>query len=70
MPNKPMNPGEVVLHVFGQTLAAKICGLDRASVWRWSKRGLVPANHHVTLLEGAKQHGLRLTPKDLVLGRD
>jgi len=70
-----LTPGQVVLKVLGQTLAARELEIDQSTVWRWAQPkpkgsgGIVPARHHARLIEIARTHRKRLTAADLVHGR-
>lgn len=70
-----LTPGQVVLHVLGQTLAARELEVDQSTVWRWAQDkprgtgGVVPARYHVRLIEIARANRKRLTAADLVHGR-
>lgn len=74
MPDKFLNPAEVVVRAFGGVRPlARLLDLSPAAVthWRKAKRGAgrVPAKQQVALLALAKARGIRLTPDDLIVGR-
>jgi len=64
MQDKPNPILEHLTRVFGsQAEVARIVGLDRSSVHRWSS---VPARHHRALLEEARRRRIALRQSDLV----
>jgi DNA-binding transcriptional regulator YdaS (Cro superfamily) len=66
-------PASVVIDTFGGVRkTARLLGLSPGAVSRWQTRdgGAVPGKHHVALLLAAKSARLKLTPNDLVLGRE
>lgn len=66
-------PAEVVIETFGGVRkTARLLGIDAGAVSRWGSRdgGAVPAKHYLPLLAAAKALRKKLTPNDLVLGRE
>ena len=64
-------PVEVAIAVFGSANAVAVAlGVHYSRVSRWRKHGHVPAEHQAPLLTAARERKLRLTPHDLVYGRE
>lgn len=66
-------PATVVIETFGGVRkTARLLGIDAGAVSRWGSRdgGAVPAKHYLTLIAAAKAMRKKLTPNDLVLGRE
>ena len=74
-----LSPAEAVIRAWGGTRAtARRFKVDPSTVHYWqlpkAKKGtggLIPSNHHVTILDAARKDGKReITPDVLVLGLD
>jgi hypothetical protein len=74
-----ISPAEYVAQAFGgrEKLAAFL-GLNRVTVWRWSRpvdergrgcNGAIPHHYQAIILRIARRDGLDITAEDLVLGR-
>ena len=69
-PSTHMNPAEYVIHILGGPRAtARYVGRDHSSVIAWRKRGAVPGDCQVIILQKADKDGYDITAQDLILGR-
>lgn len=67
------SPADKVIRLFGGVQAlAKLLGVSRVQVWRWSEDklasglgGRIPLRHHAPILEAARARGFTLTYEDL-----
>lgn len=61
-------PSEVVRKLFGTRALARDLKITPGAILKWCRSGLVPGKYHETLLELAREKGLRLTPEMLICG--
>jgi hypothetical protein len=62
-----MNLAERVIAKFGsQSALAALLGKGQSTVQHWAKTGSIPSRWHQTLLALAAEHGIDLSPSDLV----
>ena len=67
-----MSVAESVIRKCGGAVAvARICGIDRTQVYRWTypkerrgTGGVIPARHQAELLKRARERGIDLRPDD------
>lgn len=68
--DKHLNPAELVVKLFGGVRpAARVLNLSPTSIFRWKKSGLVPSDKQVLVLQKAKEHKKKLSPKHLIFGK-
>ena len=60
-------PVKLVTAKFGIRPLARILDIEPSTILRWRESGIVPAQHHVKLIELSEGE---LTADDLVFGRD
>lgn len=63
------NPAHYAIVKFnGVRQMSRAIGVDQAFVHRWGKRGMIPAQHQIKVLEKAIELGIKLTPKNIIFG--
>lgn len=70
-----ITPGQLVNYRLPRQAVCRALNVDRTTVWRWAQPvakggtgGLVPSRYHAPLLQLAAEHGIALSPAELVLG--
>lgn len=69
-----LNPADKIIRLFdGPTRLSRLMGLGRSSVHRWRLPrdrggcdGVIPSPNYAKLFEVAREHGVALTPDDLI----
>jgi hypothetical protein len=70
MENNTSTPVQIAIKEFGGVRKlARAIGKDAATVSRWQKRGLIPANDQRKLLETAWEQGKSITAHQVIFGR-
>jgi hypothetical protein len=64
-----LDPANYIIAKFKGTRGlAKAIDVDHAWISRWRKRGFIPAQHQITVLEAAKKQNIPLSPTEVIYG--
>lgn len=63
------NKAEIVIDKLGgnKPFIASELNLDRGTVWKWCRTGVIPAKHHTNLIILADKMGTELSYQELIV---
>lgn len=63
------NKAQIVIEKLGgnKPFIASELNLDRGTVWKWCRTGVIPAKHHKNLIILAEKMGAELSYQDMIV---